>query len=172
MHSTSSLVCNHTDCAGTLLLLLLQDNNPELFRLARVGLGSLGVVTELTLQCVPAHQLEERTFVLTPQQIQQQHVKLLRKNKHLRYMWIPFTDSVVVVTNNPVTKVSRCCGGLSCMYRLLRQLDISRVLCQLHQTIHRKCICANPTALEQQCAKLMQLETSACGCHLPHSRGL
>ena len=36
---------------------------PELFRMARVGLGALGVVTQLTLQCVPAHRLVERTYV-------------------------------------------------------------------------------------------------------------
>jgi FAD/FMN-containing dehydrogenase len=29
------------------------DNDPELFRLARVGLGCLGVVTELTLKVLP-----------------------------------------------------------------------------------------------------------------------
>lgn len=31
--------------------------------MARVGLGALGVVTQLTLQCVPAHRLVERTYV-------------------------------------------------------------------------------------------------------------
>lgn len=34
-----------------------------------------------------------------------QHRKLLQKNRHLRYMWFPYTDSVVVVTNNPVKEV-------------------------------------------------------------------
>lgn len=33
------------------------------------------------------------------------HRQLLAKNRHLRYMWIPYTDSVVVVTNNPVKEV-------------------------------------------------------------------
>ncbi len=30
-----------------------------------MGLGALGVVAEVTLQCVPAHQLLEHTFVTT-----------------------------------------------------------------------------------------------------------
>ena len=46
---------------GTLRLSAAAD--PELFELARVGLGALGVVAEVTLQCVPAHQLLEHTFV-------------------------------------------------------------------------------------------------------------
>lgn len=41
------------------------DADPALFELARVGLGALGVVAEVTLQCVPAHQLLEHTFVTT-----------------------------------------------------------------------------------------------------------
>lgn len=31
----------------------------------QVGLGSLGIVSELTLQCVPQHQLLEKTYVVT-----------------------------------------------------------------------------------------------------------
>ncbi len=40
------------------------------------------------------------------------HNKLMQKNRHLRYMWIPYTDSVVVVTNNRVKEArfcSACC---------------------------------------------------------------
>ena len=29
-----------------------------------MGLGSLGVVSELTLQCIPQHQLLEKTYVV------------------------------------------------------------------------------------------------------------
>jgi L-galactono-1,4-lactone dehydrogenase len=40
-----------------------READPELFDMCRVGLGALGVVAEITLQCVPAHQLLEHTFV-------------------------------------------------------------------------------------------------------------
>ncbi len=73
--------------------------------MARVGLGSLGVVTEVTLQCVPAHELVEHTYVVTSDEIRRQHAKLLHDNKHVRYMWIPYTHDVVVVTNNPLRQV-------------------------------------------------------------------
>lgn len=42
---------------------LSKDSNPELFKMARVGLGALGVVTDVTLQCVPVQRLLEHTFV-------------------------------------------------------------------------------------------------------------
>mmetsp|Transcript_486 Transcript_486/g.1413 ORF Transcript_486/g.1413 Transcript_486/m.1413 type:complete len:581 (-) Transcript_486:158-1900(-) len=80
---------------------LSRESNPALFRLARCGLGALGVVTEVTLQCVPLHHLLEHTYVTTPQKLRKNHAKALSKNKHLRYMWIPDTDTVVVVTCNP-----------------------------------------------------------------------
>ncbi|KAF8071296.1 hypothetical protein HT031_001379 [Scenedesmus sp. PABB004] len=74
---------------------------PELFALARVGLGCLGVVTELTLQAVPAQRLRERTFVASGREVAHNHAAWLRDNRHLRYMWLPYTDSVVVVQVNP-----------------------------------------------------------------------
>lgn len=87
--------------------------------MARVGLGSLGVVTEVTLQCVPAHELVEHTYVATSNEVRQQHAQLLRNNQHVRYMWIPYTHDVVVVTNNPLQQV-----------RLLRKL-LSHNCCTL-----------------------------------------
>ena len=58
------------------------------------------------LQCVPAHRLVEHTRVLTPPEIRKHHAARLRDNKHLRYMWIPGTDAVVVVTCNELAEVS------------------------------------------------------------------
>ena len=43
------------------------------FPWACVGLGSMGVVTELTLQCVPAHRLAEDTFVASHKEVRQKH---------------------------------------------------------------------------------------------------
>lgn len=88
-----------TPASGTLQLSNTGANS-ELFRLARVGLGCLGIVSELTLRCVPAHKLVERTFVATPAEVRRHHAAWLKENKHLRYMWIPGTDVVVVVQCN------------------------------------------------------------------------
>jgi L-galactono-1,4-lactone dehydrogenase len=47
---------------GTLAL-SAEDDDPRLFRLARVGLGALGVVSEVTLQLAREHTLLEHTYV-------------------------------------------------------------------------------------------------------------
>ena len=34
--------------------------DPDLFEASRIGLGAVGIITELTLQCVPAYLLNAR----------------------------------------------------------------------------------------------------------------
>ena len=79
----------------------LSEKDGELFQLAKVGLGCLGVVSEVTMKCIPAHKLVEHTFVLTREEAKAQLDTLLKSHKHIRYMWIPYQDAVVVVTNDP-----------------------------------------------------------------------
>ena len=73
----------------------------ELFRLVRCGLGALGIVSEMTLQCINSHNLKEITETKPLQDINSGHIELLREYRHVRYMWIPYADKVVVVKSNP-----------------------------------------------------------------------
>ncbi|CAM6084490.1 unnamed protein product [Calypogeia fissa] len=81
---------------------LTPESDPDLFYFARCGLGGLGVVAEVTLQCVPRHRLLEYTFVTNMKGVQKNHKKWLNQYKHLRYLWIPDSDTVVVVQCNPL----------------------------------------------------------------------
>lgn len=88
------------------LELSIEDDDPALFQVARTAMGLLGVVAEVTLRCVPAHRLVEKTVVMSAAEVRERHDALLAENRHLRYMWIPHTDSVVVVTCNPMVEVA------------------------------------------------------------------
>ena len=88
-----------TPALGTIVV--TEKSDPQLFHLAKVGLGCLGIVAEITMQCIPAHHLVEHTYVLTRAEAKAQLARLLKTHKHVRYMWIPHTDAVVVVTNDP-----------------------------------------------------------------------
>lgn len=81
-----------------------KEKDPELFYLARCGLGGLGVVAEVTIQCVDRQELVEHTYVTDMKEIKKNHKKLLSENKHVKYLYIPYTDNVVVVRCNPVSK--------------------------------------------------------------------
>ena len=88
----------HTPALGEMTL--SPSSHPRLFALAKVSLGWLGVVSEVTIQCVDAHKLLQHTFVETREGVRQRHLSHL-KHQHMRYMWIPHTDTVVVVTCDP-----------------------------------------------------------------------
>jgi L-galactono-1,4-lactone dehydrogenase len=55
-------------------------------------------------RAVPVGYTSASRALCTLQEVKQKHAKWLRDNRHLRYMWIPHTDAVVVVTNNPLAK--------------------------------------------------------------------
>ena len=71
----------HTPALGPMSL--SSERYPQLFYLAKVGLGWLGIVSEGTLQCVDAHKLVQHTFVETRDGIKQRHHEHLR-HQHMR----------------------------------------------------------------------------------------
>jgi L-galactono-1,4-lactone dehydrogenase len=68
--------------------------------MTKVGLGSLGVVMELTLKCVPLYRLKDEIIVNNREKILNSHSEKLNNNRHLRYLWIPYTDCVVSYESN------------------------------------------------------------------------
>jgi len=86
------------------LISLSDKSSPRLFSMAKVGLGSLGVVTELTLRCIPKHALMEQLSMLDVKEVNVvDHFRRLRNYRHVRYMWLPLTSKVVVVVSDPIT---------------------------------------------------------------------
>lgn len=113
--------------------LSIDDDDPSLFQLARTSLGLLGVVAEVTLQCVPAHRLVEKTIVMDKNELWDKHSDLMKRNVHLRYMWIPYTDSVVVVTCNPLgSKLDDGVVVEDNKYTMDQRLEATRKLLQDH----------------------------------------
>jgi FAD-linked oxidoreductase len=76
------------------------DEEPEVFHSARVGLGALGVVTKVTLQCVPAftlrHVEQRRRF----DEVLEELDTLVDTNDHFEFYWTPHTDSCSTIANN------------------------------------------------------------------------
>jgi L-galactono-1,4-lactone dehydrogenase len=86
------------------LLTLSKDSYPELFQYAKVAMGTLGVITQMTLKCIPRHSLLEHTYVTHSNELPKDHYSRLSHYRHVRYMWLPYTsgNQVVVVVSNPV----------------------------------------------------------------------
>ena len=81
--------------------------DPDLFRAARVGLGALGVVTQVTLRCVPAFLLEEESYPLAFDEALEALPALLEREDYFKLWWLPHTGRVQVFryrkTRRPTT---------------------------------------------------------------------
>ena len=76
------------------------DEEPEVFHAARVGLGALGVVTRLTLQCVPAFNLHHVERPRRFNDVVSELDEAVETNDHFEFYWLPHTDSCSIIANN------------------------------------------------------------------------
>jgi L-gulono-1,4-lactone dehydrogenase len=75
------------------------DERPELFSAARVGLGALGVISTVTLQCVPAFALQAREFPQPLDAILERFDAMCGSEDHVEFHWFPHSDRVQVKHN-------------------------------------------------------------------------
>lgn len=78
------------------------DEQHEWFGASRVTLGALGIVTEVTLQCVPAFLLHAREEPMALPDVLDQIDHLVEDNDHFEFYWFPHTDKTSVKRNNRV----------------------------------------------------------------------
>jgi L-gulonolactone oxidase len=88
------------------------ERHPEVFQAARVGLGALGVVTEVELECVPAFRLhaQERPEPLLPL-LERIHDEA-NCHDHFELYWFPHTDRTLTKRNNRVQQGAEIPGPL------------------------------------------------------------
>lgn len=75
------------------------DREPDLFHAARIGLGAFGIVTALTLQCVPAFLLSAREEPDTLSRVLATFDEVIDSADHVEFYWFPHTDRVLVKRN-------------------------------------------------------------------------
>lgn len=89
------------------------DGDPETFRAARVGLGSLGVVAEVTLRCVPAFRLRGVDAPAPLEQTLERFEELALANDHFEFFVFPHTRTALTRTNNRTEEPARPRGRVS-----------------------------------------------------------
>jgi FAD-linked oxidoreductase len=75
---------------------------PELFAAARVGLGALGVVTTVTLRCLPSFTLIADERPLPVEQVIEEFDSLAAANDHFEFYWFPYGRNALVKRNNRI----------------------------------------------------------------------
>lgn len=78
------------------------DEQHPWFGAARVSLGALGIVTEVTLRCVPAFLLHAREEPMALPAVLEELPDLVADNDHFEFYWFPHTEKALVKRNNRV----------------------------------------------------------------------
>ncbi|MEJ6020512.1 D-arabinono-1,4-lactone oxidase [Corynebacterium sp. H113] len=74
----------------------------ELFRLARLGLGVFGVLTELTLDCVPAFHLAADEHPEDFDDVRINFTERVKAVDHMEFYWFPGTSTALVKENTRI----------------------------------------------------------------------
>jgi len=74
--------------------------NADVFAVARVGLGALGILTTLTFQVEPLFTLEAHEFPMSWSEALARFDQLAQDNHHVELYWFPHTDRVLAKEDN------------------------------------------------------------------------
>ncbi|MFD8720173.1 D-arabinono-1,4-lactone oxidase [Streptomyces sp. NPDC059629] len=77
-----------------------EKENPEVFAVARVGLGALGIVTAITFAVEPVFLLAAREEPMPLDRVLAEFDQLRTENEHFEFYWFPHTDNTNTKRNN------------------------------------------------------------------------
>eukprot|EP00054_Salpingoeca_dolichothecata_P013767 m.77002 g.77002 ORF g.77002 m.77002 type:complete len:434 (+) comp20646_c0_seq1:93-1394(+) len=89
-----------------------QTHNTDLLNAASVGLGALGVISEVTLSVVPLFRLERITQSWKLDDLIPQLPNLTKTYERLQWYWTPYTQDATLLLRVPTTKpITGCWNG-------------------------------------------------------------
>jgi FAD-linked oxidoreductase len=81
--------------------------HPDLFSAARIGIGALGVISTVTLRCVPAFTLAADERPMPLEEVLARFGEFAADNDHFEFYWFPYGRSALVKRNNRVATQRR-----------------------------------------------------------------
>jgi L-gulonolactone oxidase len=120
-HGTGARLRNISSQVAELTLVLADgstlvcapERDAELFRAARVGLGALGVVAEVTLHCVPAFALRAIDAPAPLPETLERFEQIALANEHFEFFVFPHCDVALTRTNNRTDEAPRPRGRVA-----------------------------------------------------------
>jgi len=98
------------------ILRVSETENSDLLQAARLGLGALGILVDVTVQCVPAFVLHAVERPEAYDDVLENFLPRAAESDHFEFYWFPHTDTVLTKTNTrlpadaplrPLTSLSR-----------------------------------------------------------------
>jgi FAD-linked oxidoreductase len=77
--------------------------NAEMLPAARVSLGSLGLISQVTLRVVPTYNLERRVWLVPINELMESARSLAAKHRHFGFFYLPFTGFAAAITQDIYT---------------------------------------------------------------------
>ncbi|WP_454951681.1 D-arabinono-1,4-lactone oxidase [Ensifer soli] len=74
-------------------ILVADESTPDLLDAARVSIGMLGVISEITLQAMESYNLHEKLWRCTFDECMEQHDDLAASHRHFGFFWCPTPES-------------------------------------------------------------------------------
>jgi len=87
-------------CADGSVVSCSAEEEPETFHAARVGLGALGVLSTVTLQCVPGYNLRAVEEPMRVDHVLEHVDEYVAENDHFEFYWVPHTGWALTKRNN------------------------------------------------------------------------
>jgi len=84
------------------------EKNVELFKAAQVSLGTLGIITQITLLCMPSYKLKMVYEKSSLSEVLKTYNSINQSTRNFELYWMPYTDAVLTkkanITNEEVDK--------------------------------------------------------------------
>jgi FAD-linked oxidoreductase len=87
--------------AGGEIVTCSAGQDSDIFNAARVALGALGILSEVTLACRPAYTLHERQRTMALDEVLATFPEFAQAHRHAEFFWFPLSQAAVVKTLEP-----------------------------------------------------------------------
>ncbi|MCB0188643.1 MAG: FAD-binding protein, partial [Caldilineaceae bacterium] len=79
---------------------------PMLFKAACLSLGALGIITQVTLRCLPAYELHEQSWVVGFDECMATLDQQIAATRHFEFFWVPGEDRCAMKALSPTPLAS------------------------------------------------------------------
>jgi L-gulonolactone oxidase len=84
-----------------------EEQEPGIFQAARVGLGAIGTLSTLTIQCVPAFNLHAIEMPMRVDEVLESINEHIESNDHFEFFWVPHTGWALTKRNRRTDEPAR-----------------------------------------------------------------
>ena len=74
--------------------------NTDVFEAARVSLGALGIVTEVTMQNLPSYRMKRETWTAPFEEVMETADDIAKSNRNFEFYYIPFSGTCLLDVHN------------------------------------------------------------------------